>query len=175
MIPGSLLNKPGKLTAEEYKEMKRHTVYGYDIIRDSTSDEVSALVALQHHERGDSSGYPNARGENDIHPFSQITAVADVFSAMTTNRVYQSKQELLAVLRELYGLSFGKLSAKPTQIFIRHMIPNFIGKRVLLTSGENGIIVMTNPADFFRPLVQTDERFANLSTEREISIEQIYM
>ncbi len=174
-IPRELLNKPAKLTQEEFEEMKLHTTYGYEIIRNSSMDEVSALVALQHHERDDGSGYPLRLHVHNIHPFSQITAVADVFSAMTTNRVYQSKQELLTVLREIYSLSFGKLNAKPTQVFIRHMLPNFIGKKVLLSDGQLGTIVMTNPIDSFRPLIQIDSIFLDLSTERKLSIEKLFM
>lgn len=174
-IPQALLNKPDKLTPEEFEEVKLHTTYGYEIIRDSSLDEVSALVALQHHERDDGSGYPLRLNKQNIHPFSQITAVADVFSAMTTQRVYQSKQELLVVLREIYSMSFGKLNAKPTQAFIRHMIPNFIGKKVILSNGQSGIIIMTNPADSFRPLIQIDTDFIDLSTERHLFIEQLLM
>ncbi|HWO55672.1 MAG TPA: HD-GYP domain-containing protein [Paenibacillus cookii] len=174
-IPGSLLNKPGKLTPEEFEIMKKHTVYGHDIIRNSSPDSIPALVALQHHERDDGSGYPHAIEKNEIHPFSRITAVADVFSAMSMNRVYQSKQELLTVMRELHTMSFGKLSANATQVFIRHMLPNFIGKNVLLSTGEQGTIVMTNPADFFRPLVKTDNRFVDLSLQREIGIVKIFL
>ncbi|GIP27878.1 HD family phosphohydrolase [Paenibacillus sp. J23TS9] len=174
-IPGSLLNKPGKLTPEEFEEMKRHTIYGHDIIRASTIDSIPALVALQHHERDDGSGYPHAIDKKEIHPFSRITAVADVFSAMSMNRVYQSKQELLTVMRELHSMSFGKLSANATQAFIRHMLPNFIGKHVILSTGETGTIVMTNPADFFRPLVKTEDRFVDLSSEANIGIEQIFL
>lgn len=172
-IPPELLNKPNKLTPEEYELVKLHTTYGYEIIRNSSMDEVSALVALQHHERDDGSGYPLRINEHNIHPFSQITAVADIFSAMTTHRVYQSKQELLSVLKEIYNLSFGKLNGKPTQAFIRHMLPNFIGKKVLLSSGESGTIIMTNNQDFFRPLIQIDTNFLDLSIERHLSIEQI--
>ncbi|BFH64487.1 MULTISPECIES: HD-GYP domain-containing protein [Paenibacillus] len=174
-IPGSLLNKPGKLTFEEFEEMKKHTIYGHDIICSSTPDTIPALVALQHHERDDGSGYPHAIEKNEIHPFSRITAVADVFSAMSMNRVYQSKQELLTVLRELHTMSFGKLSANATQVFIRHMLPNFIGKNVILSTGERGTIVMTNPADFFRPLVNTGDRFVDLSAEHDIGIDQIFL
>lgn len=174
-IPSELLNKPGKLTYEEFEEIKLHTTYGYEIILDSSLDEVSALVALQHHERDDGSGYPQKLNEHNIHPFSQITAVADVFSAMTTHRVYQSKQELLAVLREIYSLSFGKLNAKSTQTFIRHMLPNFIGKKVRLNDGQIGTIIMTNPADSFRPLIQINNEFLDLSIERTLSIEKVFM
>ncbi|AWB44021.1 HD family phosphohydrolase [Paenibacillus sp. CAA11] len=175
MVPPHILNKPGALTPEEFEEVKKHTTYGYDIIRNSTSDEITALVALQHHEREDGSGYPHSIFDKEIHPFAKITAVADVYSAMTSNRVYQSKQELLTVLQELYRMSFGKLSPEPIQALVRHMLPNFIGKKVLLSSGETGLIVMNNPADYFRPLVKTELRFADLSKEREIDIQEIYI
>lgn len=175
LVPQEILHKPGKLTPEEFEEVKRHTTYGHDIILKSTGDELSALVALQHHEREDGSGYPQGLHSSEIHPYAKIAAVADVYSAMTSNRVYQTKQEFLTVLRELNSLSFGKLSPEPTQALIRHLLPNFIGKRVLLSSGEMGSIVMTNQTDFFRPLVQTDTRFVDLSKEKETSISEVYM
>ncbi|RCX17355.1 HD-GYP domain-containing protein (c-di-GMP phosphodiesterase class II) [Fontibacillus phaseoli] len=175
MVPQDILHKPGKLTPEEFEEIKHHTTYGHDIVLKSTGDKLSALVALQHHEREDGSGYPHGLTEKDIHPLAKIAAVADVYTAMTSNRVYQSKQELLSVLRELNSLSFGKLSPEPTQALINHLLPNFIGKRVLLSSGEVGSIVMTNQSDFFRPLVQTDSRFVDLSKERDTAIEEVYL
>lgn len=174
-VPQAILTKPGKLTPEEFEEVKLHTEYGHEIILSSTGDELSALVALQHHEREDGSGYPQGLRDKDIHPFAKIAAVADVYSAMTSNRAYRSKQELLSVLRELNSLSFGKLSPEPTQALIRHLLPNFIGKKVMLSSGEMGSIVMTNQTDFFRPLVKTDSRFVDLSKERETSIEEVYL
>ncbi|MGG6312131.1 HD-GYP domain-containing protein [Paenibacillus macerans] len=174
-VPQHILSKPGKLSPEEFEEVKLHTTYGHEIILNSTGDEIAALVALQHHEREDGSGYPNGLRDHEIHPFAKIAAVADVYSAMTSNRVYRSKQELLSVLRELNSLSFGKLSPEPTQALIRHLLPNFIGKKVLLSSGEVGSIVMTNQSDFFRPLVKTDSRFVDLSKERQTSIEEVYI
>ncbi|NMO95526.1 HD-GYP domain-containing protein [Paenibacillus lemnae] len=172
-IPLEILNKPSKLTYEEFEEVKRHTLYGYDIIRESMDDELTALVALQHHERDDGKGYPLKLRSKQIHPYSHIAAVADVYSAMSSNRVYQSKQQLLHVLRELHTMSFGQLNGKPVHAFIKHMLPNFIGKKVLLTSGESGTIVMTNPSDFFRPLVRTSDRFIDLSKEPDSAIHEI--
>ncbi|WP_212940912.1 HD-GYP domain-containing protein [Paenibacillus antibioticophila] len=174
-IPQDILHKPGKLTPEEFEEIKLHTTYGHEIILNSTGDELSALIALQHHEREDGSGYPKGLHGSEIHPFAKIAAVADVYSAMTSNRIYQSKKELLTVLRELNELSFGKLSPEPTQVLINHLIPNFIGKKVLLSSGEIGSIVMTNQSDFFRPLVKADSRFVDLSKMRDIAITEVYM
>ncbi|MDQ0170869.1 HD-GYP domain-containing protein [Paenibacillus tundrae] len=174
-IPPEMLHKPGKLTPEEFEEMKKHTLYGYEIIMESTQDELLATVALQHHEREDGSGYPYGLKRDEIHPYSRITAVADVYSAMTTNRVYQTKQELISVLCELYSLSFGQLNGEVTQELIKHMLPNFIGKRVLLTTGQTGLIVMNNPADYFRPLVQTSSAFIDLAKERDVAIVEIYV
>lgn len=174
-ISPSILNKPGKLTPAEFSEVKLHTVYGYEIIRNSMNDSYTALVALQHHEREDGSGYPRSLTTNDIHPYAQIAAVADIYSAMTTHRVYQSKQELISVLREINNLSFGKLNGKPVQAFIQHLMPNFIGKRVLLSTGDMGVIVMNNPLDVFRPLVQSEGTFLDLSRERKIAVVEIYM
>lgn len=174
-VPQEILTKPGKLTPEEFEQVKRHTEYGHDIILKSTGDELLALIALQHHEREDGSGYPHGLSEKEIHPYAKITAVADVYTAMTSNRVYQSKQEFLTVLRELNSLSFGKLSAEPTQLLIKHLLPNFIGKKVTLSNGESGSIVMTNQTDFFRPLVQTNSKFIDLSKERDIIISEIFL
>lgn len=174
-ISPELLNKPGKLTAEEFEEVKRHTTYGYEIIRNSMADNNTALVALQHHEREDGSGYPGKLTKSEIHPYAQIAAIADVYSAMTTPRVYQSKQELISVLREIHNLSFGKLNGKSVHAFIQHLMPNFIGKRVLLSTGDMGIIIMNNQMDVFRPLVQIENRFCDLSRERSVAIVEIYM
>lgn len=174
-VPQDILHKPGKVTPEEFEEIKRHTEYSHEIILNSTGDELSALIALQHHEREDGSGYPKGLHGSQIHPFAKIAAVADVYSAMTSDRIYQSKRELLTVLRELNELSFGQLSPEPTQALINHLVPNFIGKKVLLSSGEVGAIVMTNQSDFFRPLVKTDSRFVDLSKMRDMSITEVYL
>ncbi|WP_026281225.1 HD-GYP domain-containing protein [Paenibacillus massiliensis] len=176
MISKAILNKPGKLTEDEFREMKKHTQYGYELIKNSTGDELSATIALQHHERESGSGYPYGLTKDEIHPYSKIVAVADVYSAMTSHRVYQNKQELLSVLRELYEMSFGELNGEATQAFIRHMLPNFINKRVLLNSGQMGIIVLNNPIDYFRPLVKLDtNEFVDLSVKRQLAIEEVYL
>jgi HD-GYP domain-containing protein (c-di-GMP phosphodiesterase class II) len=171
----NILDKPGPLTEEEFEEVKKHTQIGHDLIKASKMDDISALVALQHHERLDGSGYPFGLEGKDIHPLAKIVAVADVYSAMITDRVYRKKQDLLQVLRELHRMSFGQLDPKVAQVFIRNMIPNFLGKRMLLSSGETGYIVMTHPSDFFKPLVQVEDRFINLTEHPELEIEEIYI
>lgn len=168
-----VLKKPGKLTPEEYAEVQKHTVYGYEIIKQSFGESPLALAALQHHERYDGKGYPNQLKSAAIHPLAKIVAVADIYSAMISSRVYQREKDLLFVLKELYRMSFEEIDPKITQVFIKNMIPNFIGKKVFLSNGDEGLIIMTNPTDFFRPLVQIGSEFKDLSIERELTIDKV--
>jgi putative nucleotidyltransferase with HDIG domain len=174
-IAEAILNKPNKLTDEEYEEIKNHPQFGYDILNNSFEDPAIALAALQHHERMDGKGYPLGLSGEDIHPMARIVAVADVYSAMISSRAYSEKRDLLFVLREMHALSFHELDPDITHTFIRHMIPNFIGKRVELSTGESGNIVMTHPTDYFRPLVQVGDKFIDLSVHRQIEIKQVFM
>jgi len=171
-----ILNKPSKLTDEEFQIMKQHTTLGHNIItRSIIGGKEIGLVALQHHERLNGSGYPNGISGNQLHPMSKIVAVADVYSAMISSRVYQKKKDLLYVLRELHKLSFSELDPQIVHTFIQKMVPNFIGKKLVLISGEIGHIVMTNPADPFRPLVRFDDQFVDLSKDYHLQIDAIYV
>lgn len=174
-IEPSILNKPDRLTNAEFEEMKRHTVYGYDIIQKTLKNEDFALTALQHHERVNGNGYPLKKTEPHIHPMAKIVAVADIYSAMITTRVYQKKRDLLTVLKEIHRISFTELEANIAHTFIKNMIPNFIGKSVLFADGQTGKIIMTNPTDFFRPLVQIQDRFIDMSVHHSLEILDIYL
>ncbi|WP_035119388.1 HD-GYP domain-containing protein [Cohnella panacarvi] len=176
-VADGILNKPDKLTEVEFEEVKNHPRYGYDILKGSLEDSGIHLAALQHHERMDGSGYPLGLTKDNIHPLARIVAVADVYSAMISSRAYREKRDLLIVLREMHELSFNKLDPDITHTFIRHMVPNFIGKKVELTNGESGTIVMTNPSDYFRPLIQLEDSdsFIDLSAQRKYDIKHIFM
>ncbi|GKU80212.1 HD-GYP domain-containing protein [Paenibacillus sp. L3-i20] len=174
-IDDAILNKPGKLTTEEFDEVKRHTEYGHTILMKSFNDPKLAVGALQHHERMDGSGYPHGLVGDQIHPISKIIAVVDIYSAMISARVYQKERDLLYVLKELHRLSFSQLDPTTTHTFIKHMIPNFIGKRVQLNNEEIGLIIMTHPTEFFRPLVQIGSQFIDLTIERDYEIKHVYL
>lgn len=86
-IPAELLNKPGKLTGQEFEIVKKHTIYGYELLKDTPGLSAKvARVALQHHERDDGGGYPLGLKKDKIDLFSSIVAVADVFHARITSR-----------------------------------------------------------------------------------------
>ncbi|MBW7455821.1 HD-GYP domain-containing protein [Paenibacillus sepulcri] len=174
-IEAKILNKPDRLTEQEFEEIKQHTIYGNQIILKSFGQSVSAIVALEHHERIDGSGYPYRITGDKMHPVSKIVAVSDVYSAMISSRVYQKKRDLLFVLKELYRMSFAELDPFTTHTFIKHMIPNFIGKRIELVSGEYGTIVMTHPSEFFRPLIQINDQFIDLTVDRSLEVKQVFM
>ncbi|CAI6082165.1 HD-GYP domain-containing protein [Cohnella sp. JJ-181] len=172
-LPEDIIKKSGKLTDEEFEEIKKHPLHSYQILTDSYADADIAVAALQHHERRDGTGYPERLRDESIQPMSRVVAIADIYSAMSSDRVYQQKRDLLHVLKELYRLSFYELDAEMTLTFINRMIPNFIGKRAKLSDGRWGTIIMTHPTDPFRPLVHVDGAFIDLSVERDLEIEQI--
>jgi len=95
-IPDSILNKPGKLTAQEYETMKEHAQIGYELLKNSTRDilKASAIVAYEHHEKWDGSGYPRGLSGEDIHIYGRITAICDVFDALAHERPYKKAWEL---------------------------------------------------------------------------------
>jgi putative two-component system response regulator len=92
-LPETLLTKAGDLTAYEWDVMKRHTVYGAEILKDSPSHLIQAaeIIAITHHERWDGSGYPNGLREAEIPLSGRIVALADVFDALTTKRTYKTE------------------------------------------------------------------------------------
>lgn len=174
-IDPAILNKPGKLTDEEYEIIQKYPVYGFEIVHESFHDEMLAKAVLQHRERIDGSGYPYGIKGSNIHFAARIIAVADTYSAMISTRSYRAKRDLLFVLKELHLLSFNELDPAVVHTFIRHMIPNFIGKTAVLSTGETGTIVMTNPSDFFRPLVRINDVFLDISRHPEIEVVDVLM
>ena len=99
-ISDAILNKPGKLTAEEYDDMKRHTLIGHEMLKNSdrTLLKTAATIALEHHEKWDGSGYPHGKKGEAIHIYGRITAIADVFDALGSDRVYKKAWELDEIL-----------------------------------------------------------------------------
>ncbi|HNR29474.1 MAG TPA: response regulator [Candidatus Hydrogenedentes bacterium] len=110
-IPDAILNKPGKLTPEEFDVIKTHTTIGYDMLKVAKGRvlQSAAIIALHHHERFDGGGYPHGRRGKDIHIYGRITGIADVFDALGVERVYKPAWELdriLGYFREERGKQF---------------------------------------------------------------------
>ncbi|MDH5464871.1 MAG: HD domain-containing protein [Thiovulaceae bacterium] len=99
-IPDRILLKPDTLNHEEFEVMKTHTTMGYEILKDSKQSiiEAAAIIAYEHHEKWDGSGYPNGLKGEDIHIFGRITAIVDVLDALSCKRVYKEAWKKASVI-----------------------------------------------------------------------------
>ena len=156
-IPLEILNKPGKLTTEEFEIMKRHTVEGYKILSTIKGiKEELLLVALQHHERIDGSGYPFGLTGNKIHDFARIIVVADTYDAVTTDRIYQPKRSPLAVMEILDDEMFRKMDARSSLSLLMQVRESLQDKRVVLKDGEEATIIFVGKHGTDDLVVKTD-------------------
>jgi len=99
-IPEAIINKPGKLTEQEFEVVKTHTIIGHDILQGSDRSilKAAAVIAEQHHERWDGTGYPFGIAGEDIHIYGRITAIADVFDALDHKRVYKKPWDISDII-----------------------------------------------------------------------------
>lgn len=109
--PDYILNKAGKLTKEEFEIMKKHSKDGYMMLRDSSNEiiKAGAIIAYQHHEKYDGSGYPRGISKDNIHIYARITAIADVFDALGSKRSYKdawSLQDIIDFINSQNGIHF---------------------------------------------------------------------
>ncbi|MDX8044733.1 HD-GYP domain-containing protein [Gracilibacillus sp. S3-1-1] len=155
MIPDEIINKPGKLEKDEWKIVQAHTEYGFEILRHAHNIPLLvAHCAYQHHERMDGSGYPRGIQQNEIHPFAKIIGVADVFDAVTSNRVYRDAMlphEGLDILYSGAGTQFDKHLVETFKKTVA-LYPN--GLTVKLSDGRVGVVARQNRQLFDRPVVR---------------------
>ncbi|MDR1061575.1 MAG: HD-GYP domain-containing protein [Clostridiales bacterium] len=158
-IPAEILNKPARLTSEEFAEMKKHPYYGYKIL-EKTPDvkETTKLAALSHHEKENGGGYPFGVKSERIHPFGKICAVADIYDAMTSNRVYHQKISPFEVFSLLENEEFGSLDPSIILTFVKNLAGYYIGDRVRLSNGDMGVVAYINPLAVPRPIIRTDSQ-----------------
>ena len=154
MIPESILNKPGKYTEAEDEIMKRHVNLGGEILRKHDNiPEEAMLVALQHHERFNGTGYPNRLFGGKISLEGQIASIADVYDALTYDRVYHTASSCHATVKKLYEWG--------DTLFDRVLIEKFVQcigiypfySLVELNTGQCGIVVSMNHQSLLRPRV----------------------
>jgi HD-GYP domain-containing protein (c-di-GMP phosphodiesterase class II) len=154
-IPEEILKKPSQLKVEEFEEVKKHTVYGYEILRNNPNiSMISAFIAFGHHERFDGSGYPlQLRGEN-IHQCARIVAIADVFDALTSNRVYRKKLRPHEVVEYITSLGTQHFDKEIIAQFVKYIAIYPVGTAVILNTKERGIVVSANKSLPTRPTVR---------------------
>ncbi len=135
-IPDSILNKPGKLTAEEFSVMEEHTVMGYDILQGSERPilKAAAIVAYEHHEKWNGQGYPRKLAGENIHIYGRIVALADVFDALGSVRCYKDAWPLQDILDLIEKEKGGHFDPKLADLMLGNL-EEFLQIRVLFPDG----------------------------------------
>ncbi|HWG95729.1 MAG TPA: HD-GYP domain-containing protein [Nitrospira sp.] len=154
-IPLEILNKPGRFEAHEMEIMKQHVLRGVEVLAGTTGlGDSYVQPALEHHERVNGAGYPHRRAKQDISQFGLITAVVDIYDAMTSDRCYHKGRPAHEILQLLYRLSLeGHLDSTLVQRFIQVVGVYPVGSIVELNTGETGIVKQVNHHAPLAPVV----------------------
>lgn len=175
-IANEILNKPGKLTKEEFYEIKRHTILGYELVNQYNNfNENIKNAILMHHERIDGSGYPYGISEKDITLNAKIVSVADVFDAMTSNRVYKRGTTPFKAFRMFWSEGMDQYDASIIFILLENLIPYYTGMKATLEDGRTGEIMYIPPRDVLGPIVKVDDELIDLSRQSNLSITNVFM
>lgn len=175
-VPKHIIEKTGKLSDEEYQLIQKHTQFGYELIQRAENlpyQEQLALVALQHHERENGSGYPLHLIADEIDEMSKIVAIADVFHAMVSKRPYKDPIPIFKVLKEIMDCAYGLLDPESSLIFVHRIMSQLIGSKVMLSNGQAARIVLIHPSDPVRPLVICQGKYLDLRIEKDVGIIEV--
>ncbi|MBI5441741.1 MAG: HD-GYP domain-containing protein [Deltaproteobacteria bacterium] len=155
LIPQEILNKPGRLTEEEFERVRTHPLHGAKLLmRCGELPKSCATVALNHHERFDGRGYPRGLSGLHIGKFGLISAIVDVYDAITSNRVYHRAISGHEAVKKIY--EWGKTDFQPiyVQKFIQCLGIYPTGSVVRLDTGEVGVVSRQNPDHLLRPWIR---------------------
>ncbi len=175
LISKDILDKPDKLTKAEYRVMKSHTVKGYELLKDMGLDPRIVNCALMHHERCDGSGYPLGIKGDKINRFAKVVAIADVYEAMTANRVYRGPICPFDVIANFESEGFQMYETEYLLVFLQNIVDSYLHTDVRLNNGERAEIILINRQRGSKPVVMTTSgRPVDLSREPGLKIEQVY-
>jgi len=154
-IPDKILNKPGQLTDDEFKTMKNHVVESKAILAATPGiSEISILVAHEHHERHDGSGYAQGLKGDGISKMGRMAAICDVYDAITSDRVYHKGMAPHEALRKIFEWSKFHFDPLLVQQFMRAIGIYPVGTLVMLESGRIGIVLEQAEGNLLQPLVK---------------------
>jgi HD-GYP domain-containing protein (c-di-GMP phosphodiesterase class II) len=165
-IPQGILNKPGKLTEEEFESIMNHPIYSHELlVKSGYNDERILKSVIQHHERVNGMGYPFGLNIDAITDFARITAISDVYEAMVAKRVYKEAHSPFEILSWFAEGFYLELDYKYVMVFIESMIEEFKGKKVLLSDGREGTIMLIHSMNIARPIVKSDDEIIYTTNE----------
>ena len=154
LIPDHILNKPGRLTDEEFDIVKKHPRDGYEILLKSPDvGPIPLDITLHHHERRDSSGYPDKQGEGSINDLAQMAAIVDVYDAITADRCYHKGISAAEALRKIHEWSKFHFNPGFSQEFMRCVGIYPVGTLVMLESGRLAVVIEPHETNLLAPKV----------------------
>jgi putative nucleotidyltransferase with HDIG domain len=170
-IPESILNKKGPLLPEEYEQVKNHTTIGYQIAEDIPQliDEIKDGI-LMHHEREDGNGYPFGIKGEKIGLYTKIISVADVYDALTSERVYKKRITPFETFMELTKIGYGYFDTKVLMTFLSNISTYYIGASVKMNNGETGKVVFVSPQSISTPIVSINGKYIDLLKNKDVKI-----
>ncbi len=154
-VDKNILNKPGDLNAAELKVIHQHPVFSVELLREVPAMNLESMqVALEHHERLSGKGYPRGLKGKDISEFGKIAAIADVYDAMTSDRVYQAKLLPHAAISRIYKMAEGNFDPGLVERFIARIGVYPVGTVVVLSSREIGVVTEIHRDHLLTPIVR---------------------
>lgn len=173
-IPPEILNKKGKLTEEEFEVMKKHSTIGFWMVKEvpEVKQEICNAV-LTHHERVDGHGYPFGLKGKDIPFYAKIVAVADVYDALTSERVYKKRITPFDTFVEFQELGYDHFDPQILLVFLQNIANYYTGAKVRMNTGEMGEITSILPYNISKPIVRINDKVIDLAMEPDYRIEEM--
>ncbi|WP_410769802.1 HD-GYP domain-containing protein [Fontibacillus sp. BL9] len=172
-LPLELLNKPSKLSEDEFNQIKQHTQIGFNMLKDEPGIPLKAAhCAFQHHERINGGGYPRGLKGNEISEFARWIAITDAYDAMTTHRVYRPAMLPHQALEVLYTGCGEWYEKSKLEVFRDHVAIYPLGMTVTLNTGEKGVVVKIHKDIPHRPTIRvlSDPLGAELKSPFDIDL-----
>ncbi|MGE4282867.1 MAG: HD-GYP domain-containing protein [Clostridia bacterium] len=173
-IPVEILSKADSLTPEENEILKKHPIYGYEILKDVPNiNENIKNAILMHHEREDGSGYPQGIRGDRINLFAKILSLADAYDLIMSQKNGQRFNTPFEAIDEFNKVGLGYFDAKILMTFLSRISNYYVGTKVKMSTGAIGEIISILPHSISKPIIKIGDKFIDLSKNNRIHITEI--
>ncbi|WP_313339195.1 HD-GYP domain-containing protein [Sedimentibacter sp.] len=173
-IPAEILNKPGKLTDEEYEIIKTHPVSAAELLKNYVSNDIIRAIE-GHHEKLDGTGYPYGKKADNIHYYSKILAVCDVYDALTSDRAYRKTVFPSEVIEYIMGCGDTHFDHEILSHFIKIIVAYPVGTFVKLSNDKLAVVVKNYTENIMRPLIRIVNSDGTVGDDIDLLFDNDYM